>query len=145
MNKFARILVPVDGSQGSDRALDVAVAMADACGASLDLLYVSYFGSDTDGTEDMDSWLPDIVVAPAGSESKAVLKRARDRVPRGMEARLHHRIGKPAEQIVEFSRENEEETIVIGGSSQDAVHRFFLGSISQEVMESAPGAVIVVK
>ena len=143
MGKFARILVPVDGSDGSGRALDTAVAISEACGAALDILYVSYFNSDTDG--DMDTWLPDFVAAPAGDEIHTVLEQARRRVPEGIEVKFHQRTGKPAKQIVEFSKENGDETIVICGRGLDVVRGFLLGSVSQEVMEAASGAVIVVK
>lgn len=145
MEKFARILVPVDGSAGSDRAVDTAVAVAEACGAALDILFVSYFSSETDEAEDIDTWLPEIVAAPAGNEIKMALEQARHRVPEGIEVKLHQRTGNPAKRIVEFAREHDAETIVIGGQDLGFVRGFFLGSVSQEVMESAPGAVIVVK
>ena len=35
------ILVPVDGSEGSDRAIEQAVTLASACGAKLNFLYVA--------------------------------------------------------------------------------------------------------
>lgn len=143
MERLSRILVPVDGSPGSDRAVDMAVSLSNACGSALDILYVSYFDSDTDEAE--DSWLPEIASAPAGERIREVLERARSRIPGGIEVELHKRTGNPARRIVEFSREHGEETIVIGGRGLDALRGFLLGSVSQEVMESAPGAVIIVK
>ena len=35
------ILVPVDGSEGSDRAVTQAITLAEACGAKLNFLYVA--------------------------------------------------------------------------------------------------------
>ena len=35
------ILVPVDGSEGSDRAVTQAISLAEACGAKLNFLYVA--------------------------------------------------------------------------------------------------------
>ena len=145
MEKLSRILVPVDGSPGSDKAVDMAVELSESCGSVLDILYVSYFDSDTDEVEDTDSWLPEIVSAPAGGRIREVLERARKRIPEGIEVELHKRTGNPARRIVEFSKEHGDETIVVGGRGLDALRGFLLGSVSQEVMESAPGAVIVVK
>ena len=45
-----RILVPVDGSAGSLKALDTAILLARSSGATIDILYVSYFASATDTT-----------------------------------------------------------------------------------------------
>jgi nucleotide-binding universal stress UspA family protein len=38
---YDRILVPTDGSEAADRALNLAVAVAEAHGAELDVLYVT--------------------------------------------------------------------------------------------------------
>ena len=35
------MLVPVDGSEGSDRAIEQAITLASACGAKLNFLYVA--------------------------------------------------------------------------------------------------------
>lgn len=48
MEQFSRILVPVDGSPGSLKALDAAALLAKAGGATLDILTVAYFASETD-------------------------------------------------------------------------------------------------
>lgn len=145
MGKFSRILVPVDGSDGSDAAVDMAASLSEACGAVLDILYVSYFDSNTDAAEEDDTWLPEIVAAPAGNRIRAALERARSRVPDGIAVEVHQRTGNPAKRIVEFSREHDNETIVVGARGLDFVKGFLLGSVSQEVMDSAPGAVIIVK
>ena len=145
MGKFSRILVPVDGSSDSDKAVDVAVTIAETCGTVLDILYVSYFDSNTDAAEDDDTWLPDIVAAPTGQRIREVLENARRRVPEGIRVELHQRTGNPAKKIVEFSNEHEEETIVVGARGLGFVRGFLLGSVSQEVMESAQGAVIIAK
>ena len=145
MEKFSRILVPVDGSEGADKAVDTAVTLAEACGAALDILYVSYFDSETDAAEDDDTWLTGIVAAPTGQQIRSVLERAMHRIPDGVEATAHQRTGNPARRIVEFSREHGNETIVVGARGLDFVRGFLLGSVSQEIMEEAPGAVIIVK
>lgn len=138
-------MVPVDGSSESGRAVDMAVTIAEACGAVLDILCVSYFDSNTDAAEDDDTWLPDFVAAPAGHRIRKVLEDARSRVPEGIRVELHRRTGNPAKEIVEFSREHADETIVVGAKGSDFAGGFLGGSASLEVMESAQGAVIIVK
>ena len=69
MERLARILVPVDGSGASDQAVRFAAILADATGASVDILHVSYFDSSTDADE--VSWLPECVAGPSPNASFA--------------------------------------------------------------------------
>ena len=144
MEKQAHILVSVDGSEISDRAVDAAVSLAEALEATLDVLFVSYFDSDTDGMEE-DSWLPDSVAAPAFKAVDAALERAHCRVPSSVRLVLHHKIGVPSEEILAFIGEHEIDIVVMGGRGLGVVQGFLMGSVSQTVLESAPCAVMIVK
>lgn len=144
MKELARILVPVDGSAGSDKAVDTAVLLAEASGAAIDLLYVSYFDSGTDDALGQVSWLPDSVMGSSARASADILERARKRIP-NIQVELHAETGVPARKIVEFSDTHDKELIVVGGRGLGLVEGFLLGSVSQEVMESAKGTVLIVK
>ena len=66
MQEPASILVAVDGSPSADKAVDAAVLLAKSSGAVLQLLYVSYFDSETyDEAAERISWLPESVVGSA--------------------------------------------------------------------------------
>ena len=145
MKELARILVPVDGSAGSDKAVDTAVLLAEASGAAIDLLYVSYFDSGTDDTLGQVSWLPDSVMGSSARASADILERARKRIPDSIQVELHAETGVPARKIVEFSDTHDKELIVVGGRGLGLVEGFLLGSVSQEVMESAKSTVLIVK
>ena len=144
MEQFSRILVPVDGSPGSLKALDAAALLAKAGGATLDILTVAYFASETD-TENLVSWLPESVTRPIGPVVHDALSHAEERVRGLVPYELHERTGIPAEAILRVAAEHAQEPIVVGGRGLGRVEGFFLGSVSQEVMERAPGTVIVVK
>ena len=79
MEQFSRILVPVDGSHSSLKALDAAALLAKAGGAMLDILTVAYFASETD-TEHLVSWLPESVTRPIGPVVHDALSHAEERV-----------------------------------------------------------------
>lgn len=146
MKDVERILVPVDGSAGSDKAVDVAVLVAKAAGAAIDLLHVSYFAEETDDeTAAQASWLPDSVMKSSAREAAEVLARARRRIPAEVTVAEQAMTGIPAEQIVAFAKSHGAETIVIGGRGLGLVEGFLVGSVSQAVMETAPGNVILVK
>ena len=72
--KRKRILVPVDGSEGSGQAVALAGELALATGCTLDILHVSYFDSSTDSQS--DSWLPEEVAGAVGCQQQEVLDKA---------------------------------------------------------------------
>ena len=145
MRTPARILVPVDGSVGSDKAVGMAVMLAQAVGAVLDILYVSYFDRATDDTAEQVSWLPDSVVGSSGRASKAILDHAASLVPTDLRVECHVVTGVPARKIIAFAEEKGDAMIVVGGRGLGLMEGFLLGSVSQAVMENAKGTVVVVK
>ena len=64
------ILVPVDGSEGSDRAVTQAISLAEACGAKLNFLYVANINQLAINACLSDAIL-DAVTKPATSSSTA--------------------------------------------------------------------------
>ncbi|MBR2216288.1 MAG: universal stress protein [Selenomonadaceae bacterium] len=144
MGEPLRILVPVDGSDCALRAVDMAAVLAEAMGGIIDLLYVAYFDSDTD-LEDEVSWLPDIATKPYRLEGEEILAKARNRVPSQVPTETHRRTGKPSEAILELAKELQVAIIAVGGRGLGVVSGFFLGSVSQAVMEEAECSVLVVK
>ena len=66
-SKYAHILVPVDGSQESLRAVRLAGELAALMASEVHLLYVSPFDASTD--EGDVSWLPKSIVRPAAEEA----------------------------------------------------------------------------
>ncbi len=144
MEKRMRILAAVDGSDVSDRVMDTAVTLAEAVGADLDILFVSYFDSTTDDEEE-DSWLPESVAGPTSREVDAALKRAHIRVPDSICAAKHHKIGVPGDEILAFINDNHVDIAVLGGRGLGAIQGFLMGSVSQTVLESAPCGVVIVK
>ena len=143
MKKLARILVPVDGSDGSGRAVALASDLAEIVGAALDILYVSYFDRETDAQE--ESWLPDSIAGPVGDKAQNILERAGEHVSTGVLADYHHRTGIPADEILRFAEDQSVELIVVGGRGLGVVEGFLLGSVSQAVVERAVTSVVVAK
>ncbi len=140
-----KFLVPVDGSVHSKRALEMAVKLAGPVGAHIDILFVSYFERETDGDPDHPSWLPLSVMAKGVGSAEEVLAEAKDELPDGIDAESHVVVGMPPRKIVEFATENGHDLIIMGGRGLSPVTGFLLGSVSQEVMEAAKCAVLVVK
>ena len=141
--EITRILVPVDGSAMSDRAVRMAAQIAAGVGAKIYLLHVSCFDSATDDAR--ESWLPESITAPTGEQEEAIMAQARALVPAAVAVECHHRTGAPAEQILAFAQQHQPELIVIGGRKGNAVTGFLLGSVSRDVLQDSPIPVLVIK
>ena len=143
MKNLTRILVPVDSSASADRAVTLAASLAQATGAVLDVLHVSYFDADTD--DEQESWLPASIAGPVGRVGQEALERARKHVPASVTAVYHRRTGIPAEEILGFAAEKQAGLIVIGCRGLGVVEGFLLGSVSQEIVERATVSVVVAR
>lgn len=143
MKQLTRILVPVDASNGSKRAVEVAAALATSTGAVLDILHVSYFDADTDAFE--ESWLPEAIAGPVGIEEQEALERARKHVPSSVTAEYHRRTGIPAEEILQFAEDYSSGLIVIGCRGLGFMEGVLLGSVSQTVVERSTVPVVVAR
>ena len=141
--KRNRILVPVDGSEGSSQAVALAGELALATGCTLDILHVSYFDSKTDSQA--DSWLPDEVAGDVGNQQQEVLDKARENLPEGISAEFHLRTGVPVEEILHFAHQQQDWLIVLGGRGLGAVEGFLMGSVSQQLLEESPVSVLVAR
>lgn len=141
--KRKRILVPVDGSEGSAQAISLAGELALSLGCTLDILHVSYFDSKTDSQE--ASWLPDEVAGDVGSQQQEVLDKARQSLPEGLQADFYLRTGTPVEEILRFAHQQQDFLIVVGGRGLGAVEGFLMGSVSQQLLEESPVSVLVAR
>ena len=141
--KRKRILVPVDGSEGSAQAVALAGEVALATGCTLDILHVSYFDSKTDSQA--DSWLPDEVAGAVGNQQQEVLDKARASLPENLVADFHLRTGNPVEEILRFAHQQQDWLIVVGGRGLGAVEGFLMGSVSQQLLEESPVSVLVAR
>ena len=141
--KRKRILVPVDGSEGSAQAVALAGEVALATGCTLDILHVSYFDSKTDSQA--DSWLPDEVAGDVGNRQQEVLDKARASLPENLVADFHLRTGNPVEEILRFAHQQQDWLIVVGGRGLGAVEGFLMGSVSQQLLEESPVSVLVAR
>ena len=135
-----RIVVPVDGSEGSRMAASFAASLARQTNAMIELLYV--YDAPT--------------AAQMGLARGTDLERAKLQVSRGsfdgvapllsgIEVRRHVAIGHPAREIVEHARAVDADLIVIGSRGLSEIAGLLLGSVSESVLRLAPCPVTVVR
>ena len=134
------ILVPVDGSEGADRAIEKAVMLAKLCNAKVTFLYVANINQLA-----INAVLSDAILDSVTKAGNVILERAMEMVPEGVEKESFSDTGSPAVVVLDFAESNNIDLIVMGSRGLGVVKGVLLGSVSQYVVEQAKCPVLVVK
>src|SRR5262245_44370973 len=139
--KPQRILVPVDFSGSSARALRHAAEGAAQSGGSLVIVHVvpadyGWSGIGRDESRDLDRSLQ----RQAADRLRAF---ADEHVGHNVAADLEVRIGKPAEQIVAAARGSKCDSIVLSTRGLSGLDRYLIGSVADRVARLAPCPVVL--
>ena len=146
---ITKVLVAIDGSECSERALDFALDLAEKYSASLlivNVLQMPVYGSPDDplavsaGTV---AFARDLRKVHEGLLAKAAEKAASVKPSVKMTTAL--REGNPPTQIVAAAVEGSFDVVVLGHGGQGRLREWFLGSTSERVAHLARCVVIIVK
>jgi nucleotide-binding universal stress UspA family protein len=136
---FRSILVAVDGSKHSMRALEEAVDLARSEAGRLTLIGV--------GTPP-PIWpsLFQVVVTDDELEmaARAVVNAAAATVPDDVAVATIASVGRPADEVVTRAKANKHDLIVMGARGRGGATSMLLGSVSHAVLNQSPGAVLIV-
>lgn len=135
-----KILVPVDGSESSDRALTRAIELASAMKTGLIFLFVANVNQLA-----INACLSGTVLDAMQKTGEAVLSHAEELTPEGIETERMLETGSPAPVILDAAETANVDLIVMGSRGLGLVKGMLLGSVSQYVVENAKCAVMVVK
>src|SRR5688572_8831289 len=135
--KLERILVPVDFSAGSRKALDLAADWAQRFDATIEVLYVwsppHYISPDL--TLAIPGWNGASLEQYARTEAVKDMERFMASTARpGLKATSRIEVGRPAAAIVRAATEDRADLIVMGTHGLTGVSRALLGSVTQEVV-----------
>ncbi|MCC7565265.1 MAG: universal stress protein [Methanomicrobiaceae archaeon] len=143
-----QILVAVDGSEASKKALEEALSLAEALHAEIHAVHVIEIGlvpQVSMNTEPIDA-VQQSVVAMLEREADEILEEARRKAAaRGIEIGIQKRWGHPGSEIVGAAEELGIDLIVIGSRGRSRIARILLGSVSSFVVEHASSAVMVAR
>jgi nucleotide-binding universal stress UspA family protein len=136
------ILVPVDGSANSDRAVRFAVDMLKGGGGKLHVLNVQPPVGGGVSTfvrqADIDSYHRD-------EGEKALVSALKIAAGAGIAAEKHISVGRPGELAAEFAKRVGATMIVMGTRGHTGIAGVLLGSVAQEVIARAEVPVCLVK
>ena len=141
--KPQRILVPVDFSDSSARALQHATERATESNGSLIIVHVvladyGWLGIGRDESRDLDRSLQ----RQAADRLRAF---ADEHVGDKMAADLEVRIGQAAEEIIAAANESKCDSIVMSTRGLTGLDRYLIGSVADRVARLAPCPVVLVR
>jgi nucleotide-binding universal stress UspA family protein len=135
------LVVATDGSESVERAVDVALDLAERFGASVHALSVVDDGDLASAPEDMRE---DLRAALAERCEEAVDGVAR-RADGTREVTTAVREGRPASVIDDYAREVDADVVATGTRGRHGEHRFLLGSVAERVVRTCPVPVLTVR
>ncbi len=130
--KISRILVPLDGSENSTRALQYAAMLSKKTDAKITLLHVQEEGFFKLKPE-LSKQLGVGILTVAAEQVKDV------KVDKEM------KLGDPAKVIVETATSGKHHIVVMGSKGHSALDRFLLGSVSDHVIHYTDSSVLLVR
>lgn len=147
------ILVPHDGTEMSDKALNKAIEIAKAFGSEMVLVHIvdsrfvppsATLGliSEKTALEDAKTQLVRILKTGAEIVLKDRIQKAKEN---GVSTKFILGVGSPAEEIVSIAKAEKVEIIVIGSSQLKENKLITIGSVARRVSETASCPVMIVR
>lgn len=143
------VLVPLDGSEVAERALQYARQIADPEGGKITLLTALDVPEYT-----MMAYYPTVVAYEGSAENitEKMMPQAKDYLAHtsetlqreGFHVKSEAIIGEPASVIVERARELGVDAIVMSTHGRSGISRWLFGSVASKVLESAQCPVFIV-
>ncbi len=136
---YKHIVVAIDGSDNSMRALAQAADIAKACdGVQVDLLSVIAI----DVYSDM---VYDPIEAHGDSQRELLDPAVRTLKEEGIDPEVVLMHGRPADEIIRYLESSGADLMVIGSRGLNALQQFAIGSVSHKVIKHSKCPVLVVK
>ena len=136
---FKSILVAIDGSIHSERALEQAVDLARSEGSQLTLISVGRHALSWP-----DPQQPVVNDVELGDAMRAVVEDAAETVPDDIPVTTIVRLGQPGDEIIDQAASGNYDLIVMGNRGRGGATSILLGSVSHAVLNRGPAAVLIV-
>lgn len=138
-----KILVPIDGSSQSYKALSHAIYIAQHNKAVLTLLHITDINHEVSDFErvSLSGYIPENIK----DKGYDLLFKLLREIPPEIKTDICVEIGIPSEVIVEKAQDGQYDIIVMGSRGLGKIKSIFLGSVSQYVLRYAHCPVLIVR
>ncbi len=137
---YMNILVPLDGSKYSEKALLHACDMAKNYHSRLILLYVVE-KSIPINLLDRKEYLE--ILRKFGN--KVLIKAKETTTMKGLDSKIIMKEGNITNEIIKIAKKEQCNLIIVGSKGLGATARFFLGSVSNKLANNSPCSILIIK
>jgi len=139
--KISKLVVGLDFSEPSERALEAGAELARRDGAEIHLVHAVSLPAASAPWDGVGQLMEAVVEAA----QKDMGKRAAELEASGLVAHAHVATAAPAELLTDRAREVEAELIVVGTHGHTGLEHFFLGSVAERTVRLAECPVLTVR
>jgi nucleotide-binding universal stress UspA family protein len=145
MTKFEKIMVPLDGSEFAEAALEPALAIARAMGAEVVLFRVAQPIPRAGKLAEMPD-VYDEVVAAAYREAEDYLTALQEELASDkVSIEYRSAAGGIARQILDYAAEEKIDLMVLSSHGRTGVERWIHGSVAQKILNSCACSTLIVR
>jgi len=138
---YDRILLPTDGSEAADAAVEHALGLAETFDAAIHVLYVVEVGMVPD---DVAAGTLVNTLTEAGERAVgAVRDRAESAGVRDVETTVE--VGVPHRVVLDTVEDWDADLVVMGTHGRTGLDRYLLGSVTEKVVRSCDAPVLTVR
>lgn len=137
---YKHIMVAVDGSDNSLRAVEQARMLAEVSGVGVQVDVLSVINIDV-----YSDMVYDPILAHGDAQKEKIAPAVESFEGAGITPHVELLHGRPAEEIVRYVNNNGADLLVLGSRGLNALQEFAIGSVSHKVLKHAECPVLVVK
>ena len=140
---FTNILVPVDGSDNSYRALDAALLLSEKLSSEITVIHVmeqfpiTHFGSE--------KLLSEVLEAYKKENQDIISKCSEIATQKGLTIKTLLLQGNPASVILDYSKKEKFDLLIMGTRGLGKFKELILGSVSGKIVHHSPCAVMLIR
>ena len=136
---FDSVVVATDGSESVQRAVDVALDLAERFDATVHALYVV----DASEVESSPESVRDELRGALEDDGEAALSTVAERA--NVDVTTAVREGRPAAEITAYAREVDADVVATGTRGRHGENRFLIGSVAERVVRTCDRPVLTVR
>ena len=140
---FTNVLVPVDGSDNSYRALDAALHLSEKLGSSITVVNVmeqvpiTHIGSE--------KLLSELLEAYKKENQEILSKCSNIATEKGLSIKTLLLQGNPASVILDYSKKEKFDLVIMGSRGMGKFKQLILGSVSSKIVHHSPCAILLIR
>ena len=140
---FTKILVPVDGSDNSYRALDAALILSEKLGSNITVLHVM---EEVPITHIESQKLLSELLENYKKENQDILSKCTEIArKKGVTINTILLQGNPASKILDFSKKEKYDIVIMGSRGLGKFKELILGSVSSKIVHHSSCEVLLIR